>query len=132
MDTMVDSNVLIDVFERDPDWHDWSASQIQARARAGRLLINPLVYAEISLAFRDAKSLNRLLAGHIEREDLPWEAAFDAGRAFERYRHSGGSKTSPLPDFYIGAHAVTRGYVLLTRDVRRYKTYFPKLKLIAP
>lgn len=132
MDTLVDSNVLIDVFERDLAWHDWSASQLAARSRLGRLLINPLIYAEISLAFSDIKKLDALLGEHIAREDLPWDAAFLAGRAYEQYRRSGGAKTSPLPDFYIGAHALTRRYPLLTRDTRRYKTYFPKLELISP
>lgn len=132
MDTLVDSNVLIDVFEQDPSWHDWSVQKLEQGARSGRLLINPLIYAEISLAFSDSKKLDTLLGTHIEREDLPWEAAFVAGRAFEQYRRTGGVKTSPLPDFYIGAHALTQNHYLLTRDTRRYKTYFPKLKLITP
>lgn len=132
MDTLVDSNVLIDVFERDPTWHDWSVRQLEERSRAGRLLINPLIYAEISLTFSDSRKLDALLGEHFGREDLPWDAAFLAGRAYEQYRRSGGVKTSPLPDFYIGAHALTRHYPLLTRDTRRYKAYFPKLKLIAP
>lgn len=132
MDTLVDSNVLIDVFEQDPSWHDWSARQLEACSKSGRLLINPLIYAEISLTFNDIKKLDALLGRHFGREDLPWDAAFLAGRAFEQYRRTGGAKTSPLPDFYIGAHALTRHYQLLTRDTRRYKTYFPKLKLITP
>jgi len=130
---LVDANVLIDVIEDDPNWADWSARQLAAARRRGLLVINPIIYAEVSLAFDDAADLDHYLTdADFERRALPWEAAFLAGRAFLSYRQRSGTKTTPLPDFYIGAHAQAEGLTLLTRDVDRYKTYFPKVKLVAP
>jgi predicted nucleic acid-binding protein len=133
MDTLVDSNVLIDVLQRDAHWVHWSRRQVTALGSEGALIINPLIYAELAAAYPDVESIDRRLPRTIyEREDLPWEAAFPAGQAFVRYRRSGDTKRSPLPDFYIGAHAQVRGHRLLTRDPDRYRAYFPAVELIAP
>jgi predicted nucleic acid-binding protein len=132
-DTLVDSNVLIDIFAHDPRWRDWSLRRLLAAREEGRLIINPLVYAEISSAFATQRKLDEAAGPErYHREDLPWDAAFNAGRAFLAYRRAGGAKRSPLPDFYIAAHAETRGYVLLTRDRDRYRQYFPTLKIVSP
>jgi predicted nucleic acid-binding protein len=132
-DTLVDSNVLIDVFSDDPNWRAWSARQLLAAAGEGRLVINPIIYAEISSVFPTQRRLEEVLGpDRYQREPLPWDAAFNAGRAFLTYRRSGGAKRSPLPDFYIGAHAEIRNYRLLTRDQARYRQYFPTLKIVSP
>jgi predicted nucleic acid-binding protein len=131
--TLVDSNVILDVVTEDEDWMDWSASALARAADSGRLVVNPLVYAEVSVAFDTIEALDEALApDYYTREALPWEAAFLAARAFVKYRRKGGAKGAPLPDFYIGAHAAIRRYRLLTRDSRRYRTYFPTVKIIAP
>lgn len=131
--TLVDSCVLLDVITGDQQWADWSAEQIAAAADTGRVVINPLIYAEVSVGYQTHEELDELLpASDYEREPLPYLAGFAAGKAFVRYRRSGGDKRSPMPDFYIGAHAVLAGYRLLTRDVRRYRTYFPAIDIIAP
>jgi predicted nucleic acid-binding protein len=131
--TLVDSNVLIDVSAEDSAWYDWSARTLRRCVDEGRVLINPLVYAEVSVAFEALEDLDRFLPERLyAREPLPWEAAFMAGQAFIHYRRRGGARRSPLPDFYIGAHALVRGYRLLTRDPRRYRTYFPRLELVSP
>jgi len=131
--TLIDSCVLLDVITGDTRWADWSASQIAAALDAGRVVINPLIYAEVSVGFESFEDLDDLLpASDFEREPLPFVAGFAAGKAFVRYRRHGGGKRSPLPDFYIGAHAALAGYQLLTRDTNRYQTYFPKLRIIAP
>ena len=133
MATLVDSNVILDVVTDDPEWGDWSASMLSAAAREGRLVINPLIYAEVSCGYSRIEALDDALpAAYFAREPLPWAAAFLAARAFVGYRRRGGSRRAPLPDFYIGAHAALAGYTLLTRDARRYRTYFPRLRLIAP
>ena len=131
--TLVDSCVLLDVITGDDEWADWSANQIASAMDAGRLVINPLIYAEVSVGYETVEELEELLpAGDYEREPLPYLAGFAAGKAFVRYRRGGGDKRSPMPDFYIGAHAALAGYRLLTRDVRRYRTYFPTIDIIAP
>jgi predicted nucleic acid-binding protein len=131
--TLVDSNVILDVVTEDADWLDWSASMLERAAESGRLVINPLVYAEVSAAFETIEALDDALpAEYYTREALPWEAAFLAARAFVKYRRKGGAKSAPLPDFYIGAHAAIRRHVLLTRDARRYRTCFPTVKIISP
>ena len=131
--TLVDSNVLLDIFTEDDEWLDWSSTALERCADAGRLLINPIVYAEVSLRFESIEELDDALPReYFLREDLPWPAAFLAAQAFLRYRRRGGLKAHPMPDFYIGAHAAIAGYTLLTRDARRYRTYFPKLRVIAP
>jgi predicted nucleic acid-binding protein len=130
---LVDSNVVLDVAYRDPDWGLWSRSAIAQAASESVLVINPIVYAEISVGYRSVEDLEDLVPADVfRREPLPYEAAFLAGKCFLAYRRSGGRRRSPLPDFYIGAHAAVRGYRLLTRDVARYRTYFPSLALIAP
>lgn len=130
---LVDTNVLLDILTRDPTWFDWSARALERAADSGRLAINPIIYAEVSMRFERIEDLEEALpAAWVERLDLPWEAAFLAGKCFLRYKKSGGIRTAPLPDFYIGAHAAVSGLALLTRDARRYRTYFPKLTVIAP
>ena len=131
--TLVDSSVLLDILTEDPEWAEWS-QQALARARdAGRLAINPIVYAEVSTGFDTIEDLDDAVPViDFEREPLPYEAGFLAGKVFLSYRKRGGQRRSPLPDFYIGAHAAVRGYRLLTRDVARYRTYFPSLLLVSP
>ncbi|HEV2363476.1 MAG TPA: type II toxin-antitoxin system VapC family toxin [Caulobacteraceae bacterium] len=130
---MVDSNVLLDVMSEDPAWGGWSAAALERAGDEGSLLINAVVYAEVSIRYSRIEELEaalpRLLIG---REPIPFEAAFLAGKAFTSYQRRGGLRRSPPPDFLIGAHAAVAGYRLLTRDVRRYRTYFPRLELIAP
>jgi predicted nucleic acid-binding protein len=131
--TLVDSNVLLDIVTEDPEWLDWSASALAAQADAGPLAINPLIYAEVAARFDRIEDLEAALPPeYCERHVLPWEAAFLAGRTFMRYRRKGGQRRSPLPDFYIGAHALVGRMILLTRDARRYRTYFPALRIVAP
>ena len=131
--TLVDSCVLLDVITGDERWADWSASQIASAMDAGRVVVNPLIYAEVSVGYQTVEELEELLpAVDYEREPLPYLAGFAAGKAFLRYRRGGGDKRSPMPDFYIGAHAAVTGYRLLTRDVRRYRMYFPTVDIIAP
>lgn len=133
MTTLVDSNVILDVVTDDGEWADWSASMLASAAQRGRLVINPLIYAEVACGFSRIEDLDAALpSAYFVREPLPWPAAFLAARAFLAYRRRGGSRPTPLPDFFIGAHAALAGYTLLTRDRRRYKTYFPKLDLIEP
>jgi predicted nucleic acid-binding protein len=131
--TLVDSNVLIDLLTESPDWFDWSSAALTAAADEGPLVINPLIYAEVSVQFTRVEDLNDALQpDDFVRTPLPWSAAFLAGKCFLEYRRRGGTKTSPLPDFYIGAHAAVAGFRLLTRDTARYRTYFPTVKLLAP
>ena len=131
--TLVDSCVLIDVLADDPQWADWSLDQLEACAARAPLVINPLILAEISPRFARASDLEAALASlPLVREALPWDAAFLAGQAFKVYRQAQGGKTSPMPDFYIGAHALVAQMQLLTRDAARYRNYFPSLLLIAP
>ena len=130
---LVDSNVLLDIFTADPDWLPWSQAALADALLAGPVVINQLVYAEVSVAYKNLAELDHALSRlKIQRADLPWDAAHLAGQTFIKYRRKGGAKTSPLPDFYIGAHAQWVHLTLLTRDARRYRSYFPKVKLIAP
>ena len=130
---LVDSNVLLDVVTDDPTWGSWSSATLARTADEAILVINALVYAEVSIGFAAIEALEDALPADLyRREDLPYDAAFLAGKAFLTYRQRGGTKRSPLPDFYIGAHAAVARYQLLTRDATRYRTYFPKLELIAP
>lgn len=130
---IVDSNVLLDVVTRDPTWGAWSSAALERTANEAILVINALVYAEVSIGFASIEALEEALPTDLyRREHLPYEAAFLAGKAFLRYRQAGGSRRAPLPDFYIGAHAAIAGYRLLTRDATRYRTYFPTLELIGP
>jgi predicted nucleic acid-binding protein len=130
---LVDSNVIIDVLTGDPAWQSWSEAALSDAADRDEVAINPIIYAEIASGFATLTELeNRLGADVFRRLELPYEAGFVAGQAFVEYRRRGGLRTSPLPDFYIGAHAAVSGLSLLTRDVRRYTGYFPKVRLIAP
>jgi predicted nucleic acid-binding protein len=130
---LVDSNVILDVVTEDAEWLDWSASALERAASGAPLIINPLIYAEVSIGFHRIEELDAALpVDYFERRPLPWAAGFLAGKCFAAYRARGGSKRSPLPDFYIGAHAAIEGLTLLTRDPRRYRTYFPRLRLLGP
>jgi predicted nucleic acid-binding protein len=132
-DILVDSNVILDVVTEDPKWYGWSSSQIEKLAESHTLVINPIIYSEVSIGFDRIEDLDQALpAEFFRREPLPWDAGFLAGKCFIAYRRSGGKRHSPLPDFYIGAHAAVSGIALLTRDMNRYKTYFPRLTLISP
>ena len=132
-DVLVDSNVLLDVFTDDLRWYGRSAALLADVASRYELIVNPIVYAEISVGFERIEDLDAFLPGAaFRREALPWEAAFLAGKCFLRYRRAGGARRAPLPDFYIGAHAAVRGIPLLTRDTARYRTYLPRLELIVP
>ena len=133
MNILVDSCVLLDVLTNDPQWADWSAGQIDQLSGEHRLCINPLIYAEISIGFNRIEELEDALPSDlVTRLPLPWEAAFLAGKCFLNYRKGGGTRRSPLSDFYIGAHAAIGSMALLTRDPSRYRTYFPRLRLICP
>lgn len=130
---LVDSNVLLDIVTNDPVWGDWSSRALERTADEAILVINAVIYAEVSIGFGAIEDLEDAVPVDLyRREALPYEAGFLAGKCFLRYRRGGGLKRSPLPDFYIGAHAAVAGYRLLTRDATRYRTYFPGLVLIAP
>ena len=130
---LVDSNVLLDIFTDDPTWRPWSERALRDVRAAGLAGINPLIYAETSLAFSSPSDLDQQLDSLLlQRLPLPYASAFRAGRAFLRYRRAGGLRSSPMPDFYIGAHAELQELRILTRDVRRYRTYFPGIGLISP
>jgi|SRR5579883_274394 predicted nucleic acid-binding protein len=130
---LVDANVLLDVMTEDVRWLAWSAQAIERAADRYRLVINPVIYAEVSIRYSRIEDLDAALPkAMFDREPIPYEAAFLAGKAFLTYRRRGGIRRLPLPDFFIGAHAAVAGYSLMTRDTRRYRTYFPKLSLIAP
>jgi predicted nucleic acid-binding protein len=133
MFTLVDSNVILDLVTDDAEWFEWSSESLARAADESTLAINPVIYAEVSVGFRTIEELEDLLPSvDFRRLDLPYEAAFLAGKAFLSYRRRGGTRSAPLPDFYIGAHAAIAGLRLLTRDPRRYRTYFPGLNMLAP
>ena len=130
---LVDSNVLLDVLTEDRSWLAWSSEALARCADEGPLVINPLIYAEVSIGFDRIEELDEALdPSSFQRRPLPWEAAFLAGKCFLRYRRRGGTRSSTLPDFYIGAHALVEGLTLVTRDAARYRTYYPRLPLVAP
>ncbi len=131
---LVDTNILLDVLTADPVWLAWSSKQLKLARKEGPVVINPIVCAEIAPAFEfDWARLDKwLLPALFIREGLPFESSVRAAEAFSMYRRAGGTRTSPLPDFYIGAHAEAKGYQLLTRDPSRYQTYFPKVPLLSP
>jgi len=131
--TLIDTNVLLDLVTNDPTWADWSIGQLDAAAIRGALAINDVVYAELSVRFTTIEALDDVLneAG-IEIATMPRSGLFLAGKVFQRYRAAGGSRTGVLPDFFIGAHAATAGLILLTRDARRYRIYFPTVDLVTP
>lgn len=130
---LVDSNVILDVVLEDEDWVGWSSDVLARHANQGPLFVNPIIYAEASVSFRRIEDLDDVLpADYYRRLPLPWDAAFLAGQCFLTYRRGGGTRRSPLPDFYIGAHAAVEGLTLLTRDAKRYRTFFPSLRIVAP
>ncbi len=130
---LVDSNVILDVTQGHQDWADWSATAIESAGHAAPLVINPVIYAEVSVGYDNIEDLQLALPPELyRREPLPYEAAFLAGKAFLIYQRRGGTKWTPLPDFFIGAHAAIGGYRLLTRDPKRYRSYFPTVELICP
>ena len=130
---LIDANVLLDVMTEDVRWFAWSAEAVERAADRNRLVINPVIYAEVSIRYSRIEELEAALPkAMFDREAIPYEAAFLAGKSFLAYRRRGGTRQSPLTDFLIGAHAAVAGYLLMTRDAARYRTYFPKLSLIAP
>ena len=130
---MIDSCVLLDIITDDPVWCSWSADVLKKWGENHELAINPLIYSEVSVSFKHIEEVERVIPAFVfKRLHLPWEAAFLAGKAFLRYRKRQGKKSSPLPDFYIGAHSTVLGIPLITRDKKRFQSYFPRLQLIAP
>lgn len=130
---LVDTNVLIDVLEDDPVWADWSIQQLRAQSQIHKLVINPIIYAELSQAFSTFEALDDVVTQlGLAMQEVPRPALFLAGKAFVRYRKVGGGKNNVLADFFIGAHAAVRKLPLLTRDARRYRSYFPSVELIVP
>ncbi len=130
---LVDTNVLVDVLQNDPQWADWSIAQLRAQAQLHALAINPVIYAELSLSFSTFEALDRVVATmELAMHEVPRPALFLAGKAYLQYRRRGGGKAQVLPDFFIGAHAAVEGWPLLTRDASRFRTYFPRLEIIAP
>ena len=130
---LVDTNVLVDVLQNDPQWADWSIAQMRAQAKLHALAINPVIYAEMSLSFSTLEALDGVvLTMALELREIPRPALFLAAKAFVQYRRRGGGKAQVLPDFFIGAHAQAEGYRLLTRDAGRYRSYFPGIDLICP
>lgn len=130
---LVESNVLLDLVTEDPRWFSWSAAALEDTANTFRILINAVIYAEVSARYSRIEDLESALPiGIIDREAVPYEAGFLAGKAYQAYRRRGGPRRSVLPDFFIGAHAAVAGYRLLTRDPARYRSYFPRVSLIAP
>ncbi len=133
MDILVDSNVILDIVTEDKTWFQWSSETLARYAENHLLIINPMIYAEVSMGFDRIEDVEIVLSPtFFRREPLPREAAFLAGKCFLAYRRRGGKRSATLPDLFIGAHAAIAGIPLLTRDTSRYRTYFPKLKLIAP
>lgn len=131
--TLVDTNVLLDLATEDPHWLEWSQRELARALDTGTVVLNPIVYAEVSVGFERIEELDAFLPEtEFRRLPLPYDAGFLAGKAFLAYRRRGGTRPTPLPDFYIGAHAATAGLRLLTRDATRYRTYFPSVDLIAP
>lgn len=130
---LVDSNVILDVVKQDSQWSAWSSEQLERCADRHALVINPIIFSEISIGFETIEEVVDLLpSDYFEYAALPWSAAFLAGKCFVDYRRRKGARTTPLPDFFIGAHAAVDRLWLLTRDATRYRTYFPTVQLICP
>lgn len=133
MDILVDSNIILDIMSEDPSWYGWSSANLARLGDASVLVINSVIYSEVSIRFDRIEDLDGALDPMLFRRDpIPWEAAFLAGKTFLKYRRAGDARRSPLPDFFIGAHASVSAMCLITRDPTRYRQYFPKLQLIAP
>ena len=131
--TLIDTNVLLDLVTDDPNWADWSIAQLETASLRGPLLINDIVYAELAVRYKTIEELDAFVdAAGLEIQPIPRAALYLAGKVFTRYRKSGGSRTGVLPDFFIGAQAAVSGFALLTRDISRYRTYFPTLTIITP
>ena len=130
---LVDTNVLVDILQDDPHWADWSVRQLRAQSQVHQLAINPVIYAELSLNFASVATLDAAVDGMgLQLKDLPRPALFLAGKAFVKYRRTGGTKGNVLADFFVGAHAAVMGCAILTRDARRYQNYFPRVALVVP
>ena len=130
---LVDTNVLVDVLQNDPQWAEWSISQMRAQSSLHALVINPIIYAEMSLSFSTLEALDDVVVTlALELREIPRAALFLAAKAYAQYRRRGGNKLQVLPDFFIGAHAAVQGWPLLTRDASRFTTYFPTLDVLAP
>ena len=129
---IVDTNILLDIYTQDEVWEERSATAIAAAADVSVLVINPIIYGELSVGIERIEELDQFLGADFRRDPLPWEAAFLAGKAFLAYRRRGGLKKAPLPDFYIGAHAAVERMSILTRDGNRYVLYFPSVEIIEP
>jgi predicted nucleic acid-binding protein len=130
---LVDTNVLVDVLQNDPQWADWSIGQLRAQAQLHELVVNPVVYAELSLSFSTFEALDRVVATmELSMHQVPQPALFLAAKAYLQYRRRGGGKAQVRPELFIGAHAAVEGWPLLTRDASRFRTYFPSLEVIAP
>lgn len=133
LDILVDSNVILDIFTADRRWFDWSHDMLVNLSAAHSLVINPIIYSEVSIGFEKIEDLEDVLDPRLFRRDqIPWEAAFLAGKCFLQYKRQDGKKEAPLPDFFIGAHAAIAKMQLLTRDASRYRTYFPTIRIISP
>jgi predicted nucleic acid-binding protein len=130
---LVDTNVVVDVWQRDAEWSGWSVAQLRAQSQVHELVINPIIYAELSLNYEAIETLDARVADlRLALLELPRAALFVAGQAFRKYRRAGGTKTGVLPGFFIGAHAAVLGCAILTRDAGRYRSYFPTVELLAP
>jgi predicted nucleic acid-binding protein len=131
--TLIDTNVIVDYLDQSSEWFSWAADMLSDAAENGSVVVNPIIYAEVAVAFARIEDVEKALPlEYFVRAAIPWDAAFLAGKAFQQYRRRGGIRTSPLPDFFIGAHAAVTGMALLTRNPRHFRAYFPKLKIIAP
>lgn len=130
---LVDSNIIIDIFTEDPQWCAWSSEQLEKLGNKYVLFINKIIYGEVSISFNKIEELEQALPNQIlKRSQIPWEAAFLAGKIFLQYKKLGGNRSTPLPDFIIGAHAAVGNLILLTRDDKRFRYYFPKITMICP
>jgi predicted nucleic acid-binding protein len=130
---LVDTNILIDIFQNDPNWADWSLKQLRNQSQVHRMVINPIIFAELSMVFNTLEDLEAEVSElQLSLVEIPRPALYLAGRAFEQYRKRGGTKHNVLSDFFIGAQAAVSGYPIITRDPRRYSTYFPSVTLISP
>lgn len=130
---LIDSCIILDILTEDPTWYSWSADKLAEYADEYSLYINPIIYSEISMGFQRIEDLEKALpASSFNRATIPWEAAFLAGKIYLKYRKAGGQRALPLPDFFIGAHAMIERFSLLTRDTKRFRHYYPQLKIISP